>query len=361
MRVAMIGRALPRAEYAGGVSGQMHLLAAALARRGHEVTTYALNPPPEAVGYEYRPIPAPQRLRSCPRAALYIAPWWVSRIPLEHFDVVHAHGDDHFIRTRRPVVRTFYGAARAEASYSTPLRHRLYHLSMIPFELVSERRATEVVAISRATQRYLGRRAIIIPCAYDPRVFFPLRVKSDHPSILFVGDIDTRKRGALLLDVFARVVKPAVPMAQLWMVTRQPVTAPGVRWWGRVPPATLGALYRQAWVFCLPSRYEGFGVPYLEAMASGTPVVATPNGGAEEVLDAGRSGRIVDEAELGPELVRLLIDSDARDALAARGLVRAKQYDVSLIVERYEALYQRVTEHHRSGSDATRAASTGRL
>src|SRR5713226_6254198 len=140
MRIAMVGRALPRSDYAGGVSGQMHLLATALVRRGHQVTVYALNPPSVDGGYNYCPITIPNVLRTRPRAGLYLVPWWVSRIALDDCDVVHAHGDDQFLRTNRPVVRTFYGAACAEARYSTKLRHRLYHWSMVPFERVSERR-----------------------------------------------------------------------------------------------------------------------------------------------------------------------------------------------------------------------------
>jgi phosphatidyl-myo-inositol alpha-mannosyltransferase len=342
MRIAMIGRALPRAEYAGGVSGQMDLLAAALVSCGHQVTVYALNPPPAPARYDYRPIPVPNVLRSASRVTLYLAPWWVSRIPFDDFDVVHAHGDDHFVRTRRPVVRTFYGAARAEARYSASLRHRLYHLSMVPLERISERRATAVVAISRTTQEYLTRRAVIIPCGYDPTVFFPAGIKSPHPSVLFVGDLGTRKRGSLLLAAFADVVRAAVPTAELWMVTTAPSVAPGIRWFGRVPTAALAQLYRQAWVFCLPSRYEGFGVPYLEAMACGTPAVATANGGAEEVLDGGHSGLIVQDNDLGDALVRLLTSEETRSTLATLSMERAKEYDIARVARSYEALYRRV-------------------
>src|SRR5947209_5094842 len=125
MRIAMLGRALPRADCAGGVSGQMHLLANEMARRGNHVTAFALNPPEEPAGYQYRPIPVPPAVLAHPRATIYLAPWWAGRIPLEEFEVVHAHGDDHFLRTRRPVVRTFYGTSRAEARYSTKLKYRL--------------------------------------------------------------------------------------------------------------------------------------------------------------------------------------------------------------------------------------------
>jgi glycosyltransferase involved in cell wall biosynthesis len=146
----------------------------------------------------------------------------------------------------------------------------------------------------------------------------------------------------LLVEVFANVVRAAVPTAELWMVTSQSVAAQGIRWFGHVPTAALVELYRQAWVLCFPSRYEGFGLPYLEAMACGTPVVATANGAAEEVLDAGQAGRIVADGELGRELVSLLSDSDARNALRASGLLRAKQYEISRIAKQYEVLFQEV-------------------
>jgi glycosyltransferase involved in cell wall biosynthesis len=339
MRVAMIARALPRPDYAGGVSGQVHLLATALARRGHDVTVYALNEAPDGAPYEYRRIPLPQAVARHARVALYLFPWWMSRLPLEAYDIIHAHGDDHFLRTRRPVVRTFYGSSRAEAENSTKLRHRLYHLSMAVPEHISERRATELVAISATTQRCLRRPSLVIPCGYDPTMFFPAGVKSTCPSILFVGDLGTRKRAELLLKAFATVVRPAFPTAELWMVTTARASGPGIRWFGRVSTPVLADLYRQAWVFCLPSRYEGFGVPYIEAMACGTPVVATPNGGAEEVLEGGRWGRLVREQELGQALVELLTSKDTRQTMTERGLERVKGFDIALIAEQYEAAY----------------------
>jgi phosphatidylinositol alpha-mannosyltransferase len=342
MRIAMLGRALPRPDSSGGVSGQMHLLANAVARRGNHVTVFSLNPPGEPSQYEYRPIPVPRAVLDSPRAAIYLAPWWAGRIPLDEFDVIHAHGDDHFLRTRRPVVRTFYGTSRAEARYSTTLRHKLYHLSTVLFEYISERRAEVVTTISQGCLQYLTHGAIVIPCGYDPKVFFPAGEKTKYPSILFVGDLGTRKRGDLLVDLFQRVVRPTIPSAELWMVTNKTVVAPGVRWFGRVPTATLVDLYRQAWVYCMPSRYEGFGVPYLEAMACGTPVVATWNGGAQELLDGGRYGRLVEDQALGPELIALLSNAEIRNVFAAAGAVRAKEYVILRIAERYEAIYRAV-------------------
>jgi glycosyltransferase involved in cell wall biosynthesis len=188
----------------------------------------------------------------------------------------------------------------------------------------------------------------VIPCAYDGKRFFSGGQKSARPSILFVGDLDTRKRGRLLMDVFAREIRPAVPDAELWMVSADQPDGEGVVAFGRVPPSELADLYRRAWAFCLPSSYEGFGVPYVEAMASGTPVVATHNGGADDVLGGGTYGRVVAEHALGAALVALLRSPEERRRLACAGLERAREYESDRIAERYESVYRSCLERSAS-------------
>jgi glycosyltransferase involved in cell wall biosynthesis len=100
--------------------------------------------------------------------------------------------------------------------------------------------------------------------------------------------------------------------------------------------------YQRASVFCLPSSYEGFGVPYIEAMAAGCPVLATPNVGAIEVLGAGAFGRIVQPERLGPSLLELLEDPAARATLSRSGRRRATEYDWATVVDRYERIYERI-------------------
>jgi glycosyltransferase involved in cell wall biosynthesis len=126
------------------------------------------------------------------------------------------------------------------------------------------------------------------------------------------------------------------------MVCSDAPAAPGIEVLGRLSDAELVERYGRATVFCLPSSYEGFGVPYIEALAAGCPVVATPNPGAREVLGDGAFGRLVEPDQLGAALVDLLRDADARSHLAEVGRARALQFDWSAVVAAYERVYDSV-------------------
>ena len=184
----------------------------------------------------------------------------------------------------------------------------------------------ETVTVSENTRRYVLGIRRVIPCGVDTARFTPGKSKEDRPTLLFVGTIHGRKRGRWLCEVFQQQVLPALPDAQLWCVSDPPLDAadfnPNIHFLGRVSEDALIDRYRRAWAFCLPSSYEGFGVPYIEAMASGLPVVATGNPGAMEVLAGGRYGKIAQEQTLGLSLISILSEATTRQRLAEVGLDR---------------------------------------
>jgi glycosyltransferase involved in cell wall biosynthesis len=207
--------------------------------------------------------------------------------------------------------------------------------------------ADRSIAVSNNTRRWVPWVRTNIPNGVDLSRFHPGE-KSENPSILFVGTYLRRKRGKLLAEVFAREVRPAVRGAELWMVSEDAPPAPGVKVLGRVSEAELVELYQRAWVFCLPSSYEGFGIPYIEAMASGCPVVATPNPGALEVTESGGAGIVTPPNKLGAELISLLASEARRARFAALGIARAQQFDLRLVASTYENLYQELLSSRRT-------------
>lgn len=96
---------------------------------------------------------------------------------------------------------------------------------------------------------------------------------------------------------------------------------------GRVSPAELAALTRRADVLAFPSRYEGFGLPLLEAMHAGTPVIAGDNSAIPEVVDGAGLLLGVDDADAWAEAVsEVLSDRSVADRMSAAGRVRAEAY-----------------------------------
>ena len=162
---------------------------------------------------------------------------------------------------------------------------------------------------------------------------------------MFVGAADGRKRGRFLLDIFERVIRPAYPDAELTFVGPKGPSQPGVTYVTGVPDNDLAALYRRAWVSAAPSTYEGFGLPYLEAMACGTAVIATPNPGSREVLGEDYSGLMTD-AEFAPALLKVLGDESRRRALERAGIRRAEDFSIDRMIDQYEALLNELRGSH---------------
>jgi len=187
---------------------------------------------------------------------------------------------------------------------------------------------------------------------YEPREPVSSRLEK---TILYVGRRDPYKNLPRLVEALAGVRAQGVP-ARLKVIGPQDARYPeapdlavklgvqaAVDWIGYVTPEELREAYQTADVFCLPSRYEGFGLTVLEAMACGTPVVCSNIGSLPDVADD--AARLVDPAIL-PDLVKALVDVLTQPALAQdlrqRGLSRARQFTwqrtAELTLQAYEGL-----------------------
>lgn len=331
MNIAVVSYHLPPYDMIG--SGmQMHVLANEYARIGHNVTVFSGAP-------------------TCPEKSLYkfvsagvhggakLFRWfsYTQRIDWSSYDVVHAGGDGQLINSSaRIVIRTLLGSSLKEARNQTHgyNKVRMYYLYLL--ELIGTKQADIVTCISPETQRDFSRELTIIPCGIDLGTFRPGLHKSTQPSILFVGIVNSRKRGYLVIEAFRNQVLRNFPYATL-NVVRDSISIEHafVRVHGPVPLSQLVRQYQENWLVVLPSSYEGFGLPYVEGMACGTPVMATPNPGARFVLDNGNSGMIVDERNLGEEICRVLADGNMRNHYIKQGLERANQFSIQTVAESY--------------------------
>ncbi len=284
LRIAMASYYLPSENKID--SGWMaHRMVNALVERGHVVCMFSPCRRPESAIYECRQLELRGRCRVFQ---------WTNRIrslDLSAFDVFHAHGDDHMLPAHTlPVhVRTLHGSCFDEAIHARGAVDRGRMLVLGFAEVVSAARFRPIGG-SRNSIRWYPWAHQVIPNDVDTHRFHPGLAREPDPTVVFVGTHQRRKRGALLEQILTDYVLPRVPHARLWMVCDDAPPAPGVDVLGRLSDEELAERCRRAWVFCLPSEYEAFGVPYIEAMASGTAVVATPNRGAREVLDDGRIG-----------------------------------------------------------------------
>lgn len=335
MKIAMISMYLPSGSKIG-VGYQVHYLANELTKRGHNITVFSQTGAPEGSLYQTIIVPSGKMFRTFGFA------WNLRKYDFTGFDVLNAHGDDWFLwgRKRPRHVHTFHGSCLAEMAYIKGLKEKLRMALLALCEYGASFLADELVAVSENTRRYIPRVKHVIPDGVDLSVFYPAEERSAVPALLFVGTMNGRKRGAMLLDLFRKQIHPVLPKAELWIVCEEKAEGEGVRWFGRVSLEKLADLYRSAWAFCLPSAYEGFGVPYIEAMASGTPVVASPNLGALEVTANGRYGIISPDKKLTGDLIRILTDSGLRRKLREASLERAKDFSWTRICAEYEAIYK---------------------
>ena len=347
-KIAIIQRFLP-SRSRGGVGHFTHGLANALSARGHAVTLFSQDPAPAGARYAAVRVPVADT-----RLAPLAFPFALRRCDFRDFDVIHAQGDEQWLSRRGlpPVVRTLHGSSLAEAWFNgarggSPRRFVL-HLYFYLMELIADLRADRVVGVSSGTRRHFPRMHAVVPNGIDAERFAAAgraASKSAAPSIIFMGELGSRKRGAWLIDVFLSDVRVRLPTAELWLVSpdrsdRADATpANGIHHLGVLDDADLAARLAQAWVMCLPSAYEGFGRPYAEAMAAGTVAAATRNPGANDVLDRGRAGVLAGDDELGPALVGVLGDAARRAEFIAIGRTRADEYDWPRVAARYEAIY----------------------
>ena len=234
-------------------------------------------------------------------------------------------------------------------------------------------RATRVMTVSESSKRDILRfvdapaeKIDVIYNAYDerfgiePREDEIVRVRERYQLhdefVLYAGNVKPHKNLERLIQAFDLVRRRGLGHLKLVLIgdeiskyaaLRRAVHRHQlhqyVRFLGYLPEATLAVMYRLAGVFVFPSLYEGFGLPPLEAMASGTPVVTSNVSSLPEV--AGDAAMLVDPYEpeaIADGIFRVLTDETVRRTLRDRGLARARQFSWEASVRRVRDIYEHI-------------------
>jgi glycosyltransferase involved in cell wall biosynthesis len=287
-------------------------------------------------------------------------------------DVVHANSFSCPQRIGAPLVYTVYDLS--------PIEHPEYHTEenrLVCFNGLFDAslHADAFVAISAFTrERFLHwfphvnpeRVTIVYPAARSSVVasvsaaveISALRRFALEPDgfWLAVGTIEPRKNYSLLLEAYARLLQshpespdlciagqPGWKESSLEARSQALGVTNRVRFLGFVPDAELAALYRHCVGFVYPSHYEGFGLPVIEALAAGAPVLASDTTSLPEVL--GDAGILFDHTEvehLASAMTTLLIDTDCRARLRANARIQASRFSWKEAATRVRQVYESV-------------------
>jgi len=254
-----------------------------------------------------------------------------------------------------------------EETFFYPPNRRDRHYLHLDYEGI--RKAMRIIAVSQSTKDDLihcldipDERISVVYEGIDHRLFQPVSHRIyNHPYILFVGAEHPRKNFTTLLKAFSRLKRePRLKELKLVKVgnaggqevdfRRQTMgvveslhLSREVIFTDFVPETDLPAYYSGAEVFVLPSLYEGFGFPVLEAMACGCPVITSNTSSLPEVV--GEAGIMVDPSatdSLAQAMWRVLTDSELRDNMIREGLEQSKRFSWEKVAEQTREVYNKV-------------------
>ena len=305
--------------------------------------------PPTNIGWTLVGLPrAASRARvDVIHAPAYTAPFWAGPpVVLTIHDVSYARHPEWYPYRRDMVRRAFYRrSARGAAHILTDSEFSAHEIG-----------AAYGISRERITVAPLG---VSASFRHDNAVQATLPAVVVPPFVLHVGDLHERRNLVVVVDAVleARRHFGAVPGVSLVLAGVDRGIAAGlcaiaaaadapdaVVYLGPVADELLESLYRSAAALVYPSLYEGFGLPLLEAMASGTPVIAARTSSIPEVV--GNAGILLDPHDVkawADAIVNVVNDDDRRDQLKARGLARSSEFTWARTAKMTLDVYRRVS------------------
>ena len=273
--------------------------------------------------------------------------WYLAALPLQAardgLDVLHCTTYRAPLRSRVPVIVTVHDLAVLRYPAFFPAWTRLYGRTWLAPTL---RAAARVIAVSEFTRREVealagvpGDRIRVVPNATG-EVFAADGPAAEGDYVLAVGTLEPRKNLRRLAEATRRLgVELRVVGAEGWGGVE--VAGAGVRWLGRLDDQEVAELYRGALCFAYPSLYEGFGIPVLEAMRCGAPVVSSAGSAMAEVADG--AAELVDPLSVESIAAGIERAVARRKELRTAGLARAARFSWDAAAEATAAVYRELS------------------
>ncbi len=341
--------------FPGGVQNQVLGLARELRKRGH--TTYVLGPcdgpPPDTNVIPLgNSVPTAGNGSIAPLAPDLSAAFRTIRVFRdEHFDVMHLHEPmcpgptlTALLFANTPSVGTFHRKG--------PLKNHKY---VAPLLKGWAKKLEVMVAVSEESRRsavemYEGEYLTLFNGIEIERYSEAPLQRGNRPTILFLGRHEHRKGLGVMIEAFKQLPDDV----QLWVAGVGPETDElmkktqgdeRIQWLGRIPDAEAASRMRSADVYCAPSLGgESFGIVLLEAMASGTPIVASDLAGYRSVASNEKNALLTppgDAKAVAEAIARLLSNKSLAQTLADNGRARAEEFSMTKLAAHYEELYEK--------------------
>lgn len=346
MKIALFVDSLPSSgKKVGGVAVAVARLARELSKK-QEVTVVCLNAEEfENLSFKtFNPIKNKFLNKLC-RSRIGIVtlyPFLLNFIKLPKVDVAHFHGDDWFLINRPwKVCRTMHGSSIRELKHTQSVLRKIFLAYTYVCEHISARFADRLLCIGSDTQQiYSGVQNYYVANGFEESVFYT-KEKEEH-SLFFNGWWKGRKRGQFMFAQFVNEILPVFPNAKLYFLADYCPDHENVIHLKGLSDEELAEIYAKCELFTYPSAYEGFGISYLEAMASGAVVVTTKNTGAADVLDHGEYGVICNDDEFPLKIIELLKSEEKRETLRLKAYERAEEYKMEKIAANHMLHYEAV-------------------
>ena len=291
---------------------------------------------------------------------LFMALWWNLLKRRKQFDLVHAHW-----LIPQGIVQSFFSVPYLVTGHGGDVTS-LNQGFLKAWKRRCLRKASAVTAVSPQLKTVMqaicpGKPVEILPMGCNTRGFSPQKRKENffdqknQKVILFVGRLAEKKGTTYLIDAMAQVDAQLVivgdgPLREMLEAQAKPY-GEKIRFLGAKTHQQLAEIYASADIFAAPSVQakdgdaEGFGLVFLEAMASGLPVVASQSGGIPYLIHHGENGLLVppgDSGKLAEALNRLLCDGELCDFLIRNGQKTVQQYDYAVVGKQYAGLLNRM-------------------